>query len=210
VAREEIFLTTKVWRSHMTADRVAVSIDESLRSLGLDYVDLLLAHWPVGEVPLAETMSALQRVSESGKARHIGVSNFTPGQVRRAAEHARVFCNQVEYHPLLGQDKLLAIAAELDHVLTAYSPVAQGAVAREPVICRIAARHGKSPVQVALRWLVQQPYVSAIPRSGSGEHRAANIEIFNFELTGEEMSEIHKVAATRNMRLSKPAFGPDW
>lgn len=210
VAREEIFVTTKVWRSHMTAARVTVSIDESLRALGLGYVDLLLAHWPVDEVPLAETMSALHRVGASGKARHIGVSNFTAAQVRQAAEYARVFCHQVEYHPLLGQDKLLAMAAELDYVLTAYSPVAQGGVADEPVICRIAGRHRKSPAQIALRWLVQQPLVAAIPRSSRGDHRAANIEIFDFELTDQEMSDIHAVAATRGTRLSQPAFAPDW
>lgn len=210
VSREEIFLTTKVWRTHMAADRVAASVQQSLRALGLDYVDLLLAHWPVGDVPLAETMTALRRARDAGQARHVGVSNFTPAQVRAAAQLASVFCNQVEYHPLLGQDELLAAAADLGHILTAYSPIAQGAVAREPVICRVAERHGKSPAQIALRWLIQQPRVAAIPRSGSAGHRAANIEIFDFALSDEEMSGIHRLAASRRLRLSDPGFAPDW
>jgi diketogulonate reductase-like aldo/keto reductase len=210
LARADIFVTSKVWRSDIAADRVATSVEESLRQLDTDYVDLLLAHWPVEDVPLGETMTALRRVQESGRARHVGTSNFTPRQVREAAEHAPVFCNQVEYHPLLAQDEVLAVAGELDHLVTAYSPIAQGAVAADAVIGRIAAAHARTPAQVALRWLVQQPRVAAIPRSSRPERLAANLSVFDFTLSDSEMKEISERARRRRERLSDPEFAPDW
>jgi 2,5-diketo-D-gluconate reductase B len=208
VDRDEVFLTTKLWRSELTRDRVGPAVEDSLRALQTDVVDLLLIHWPVDDVPVAETLEAMLAEREAGRVRHLGVSNFTSAQVRSAARHAPLLCNQVEYHPLLAQDTLLAVADELDLLITAYSPLAQGAVADEPVLQRIGARHGRTAGQVALRWLVQQPRVAAIPKASSPEHRAANLAVFDFELSDEEMKEIAGLA--RGLRLLDPRFAPAW
>jgi len=210
VAREEVFLTTKVWWSDAAGHRVRASAEASLRRLGTEYVDLLLLHWPAPHVPVAETMAALCAVQQAGGARHVGVSNFPPSLVREAARHAPVFCNQVEYHPLLAQEELLDRADEFDHLLTAYSPLAQGAVAREPLVRRLAEHYGRSPAQIALRWLVQQPRVAAIPRSASSSHLAGNLAIFDFELSHDDMKALGELARRRALRLSNPGFAPDW
>ena len=210
VARDEVFLTTKLWRSDLGADRVEPATEGSLRRLGSDYVDLLLVHWPVYDVPVAETLGAMTELAEAGKVRCIGVSNHPPSLLRDAARHAPVFCHQVEYHPLLSQDRLLALADELDHLLTAYSPIAQGRVNDEPLVQEIAAAHGKTPAQVALRWLLQHPRVAAIPRSASAQRRAANLDVFDFTLTEEEVTALHDLAHQRDLRLIDPGFVRDW
>jgi 2,5-diketo-D-gluconate reductase B len=210
IDRDEVFLTTKVWRDDLAGDRVRASVAASLADLGVDRVDLVLVHWPADDVPLVETMTALRELRDEGWTRHVGLSNFTPPQVREAARHAEVFCNQVEYHPLLAQDELLDQSRRLGHLLTAYSPIAQGEVAREPVVRRIAERHGRTPAQIALRWLVEQPGVAAIPRSHRPEHIEANLRIFDFSLAEEEKQELHRVARERAVRLSDPEYAPRW
>jgi len=170
----------------------------------------VLVHWPVPEVPLAATMAALDRARAAGRTRHVGTSNFPAALVREAARYAPVFCNQVEYHPLLAQDAVLAAAEELDHLVTAYSPIAQGAVAADPVIARVAAAHRRTATQVALRWLVQQPRVAAVPRTGRPERLAANLAVFDFALSEDEMTEIGERARVRRLRLSDPEYAPDW
>lgn len=210
IDRDEVFLTTKVWRDDLARDRVRASVDASLADLGVSCVDLVLVHWPADDVPLAETMTALRQLCDEGKTRHVGLSNFTPPQVREAARYAEVFCNQVEYHPLLAQDELLGVARSLGHLLTAYSPIAQGEVAREPVVRRIAERHGRTPAQIALRWLIEQPGVAAVPRSRRPEHIEANLRIFDFSLSEEDSREMHRVARERAVRLSDPEYAPRW
>ncbi|MBQ1010605.1 aldo/keto reductase [Micromonospora sp. M51] len=210
VPRDELFITTKVWWTDAAADRVYASADASLRRLDTEYVDLLLLHWPAPHVPLAETMTALRRVREAGKARQVGVSNFPSGLLLEAARHAPVFCDQVEYHPLLAQEELLDRANELDLCLTAYSPLAQGAVARAPLMRSLADRYGRSPAQIALRWLVQQPRVAAIPRSTAVPHLVANLKVFDFVLADDDMKAIGELAQRRSVRLSDPEFAPDW
>jgi 2,5-diketo-D-gluconate reductase B len=210
IDRDEVFLTTKVWRDDLARERVRASVGASLGDLGVDRVDLVLVHWPVDEVALAETMTVLRELCDEGRTRYVGLSNFTPPQVREAARYAEVFCNQVEYHPLLAQDELLGLARSLGHLLTAYSPIAQGEVAREPVVRRIAERHGRTPAQIALRWLIEQPGVAAIPRSRRPEHIEANLRIFDFSLSERERREMHEVARERSLRLSDPEFAPRW
>ena len=210
VNRDEVFLTTKVWRTDVEPGRVAASVEASLRDLGVDRVDLVLVHWPVPEVPIAVTMAALARARAAGRTRYVGTSNFPPALVREATRYAPVFCNQVEYHPLLAQDAVLAAADELDHLVTAYSPIAQGAVATDPVIARVAEAHGRSATQVALRWLVQQPRVAAVPRTGRPDRLAANLAVFDFALSDDEMKEIDERARSRRLRLSDPDHAPGW
>lgn len=208
VAREDLFLTTKVWIDNLAPARVDASVEESLRHLQTDYVDLLLIHWPSDAVPLAATLDAMQALQAQGKARHLGVSNFTPTLLREALRHAPLLCNQVEYHPYLSQAPLLALARKHDLMLTAYSPLARARVLRDPTLQAIAARHGKTPVQVALRWLVQQPNVAAIPKAATAAHRRANLDVFSFALTDEEQQAIDGLA--RGQRLVDPAFAPAW
>ena len=208
VERDAIFLTTKVWFDRYTRDTLPPSVDASLRKLGTDYVDLLLLHWPSDEVELEETLEAMRQVQEQGKTRHIGLSNHPPSQVRRAQQHATIFCNQVEYHPYLSQDELLSLARQTDHMLTAYSPIARGRVADDPALRAIAEAHGKSVVQVALRWLIQQDHVAAIPKASTPEHRRSNFDIFDFQLSDEQMGRI--AALDQGLRLGEPAWAPDW
>ncbi|MDX1682541.1 MAG: aldo/keto reductase [Phycisphaeraceae bacterium] len=209
VDRDEIFLTTKLQLESLAADRVEPATDESLKRLDTDYVDLLLVHWPTDDVEWPATFEAMARVQEAGKARHLGVSNFTPEQVERAADSGiTVFCNQVEYHPLLAQPHICRQAQEMDYLLTAYSPVARGKVDGEITLKRIAAAHEKTPAQIALRWLIEQTNVVAIPKAASPEHRRANIDIFDFTLTEDEHEQIHQI--DRGQRLVDPDFAPDW
>lgn len=208
VPRDEIFLVTKVMPSNFRADDAIRSSKESLRKLGTDHVDLLLLHWPNPDVPVEETLGALRVLQDEGRVRHLGVSNFPPSLAAQADAAQRIFANQVEYHPFLHQRKLRAQAEELDLLLTAYSPIAKGAVLRDPVLQEIAAEHGKSAVQVTLRWLLQQDRVAAIPKAARAEHRAANLDVFDFELSPAEMTLIHDLE--REERLVDPAGGPVW
>ena len=212
VPRDELFVTTKIWWTHLEADAVSRAVEGSLRRLGLDEVDLLLVHWPNPSVPLAETLGAFQELRDEGKTRAIGVANFTPRLLAEALEIApELVTNQVEYHPYLGQKPLLDLVAERGLTLTAYCPLGRGEVSDDETLAEIARDHGRSPQQVALRWLVEQPGVLAIPRSSSAEHQLENIDIWGFELTDEERRRIGALApAAGGRRLIDPAFAPDW
>ncbi len=190
VDREEIFLVTKLSTSNFTHEKVLNSARESLKKLGTDYVDLLLMHWPNPRVPLEETLGAMVGLQEEGSVKHIGVSNFPAPMVEEATEYAEIFCNQVEYHPRNPQDDLTEQAKELDYLLTAYSPVAKGRIMGDATLEGVGESYGKTPFQVALRWLVQQEKICAIPKAQSREHQQSNLDIFDFELSDEEMELI--------------------
>ncbi|HWH32859.1 MAG TPA: aldo/keto reductase [Egibacteraceae bacterium] len=207
VAREEVFLTTKVWNSRLEPERVRSTTEDSLRRLRTDYVDLLLIHWPVRMDILPQTLEAMRGLQERGLVRHVGVSNFTPAQLREALAHAEVFCNQVEYHPYLGQAALLEVCREQDVLLTAYSPLARGRVLEDPVLREIGEAHGKSAAQVTLRWLVQQPGVATIPKAASRRHIESNLAIFDFALSDAECARI--AALERGERIVDPDWA-DW
>jgi 2,5-diketo-D-gluconate reductase B len=208
VPRDQIFLVTKLRPSNFGRREARSSIRESLAKLRTDHVDLLLLHWPNEQVPLEETLGVLRELQDEGAVRHIGVSNFPSSLVREASRHARIFANQVEYHPFLSQKTLLDLGRDLDYLLTAYSPIARGAVADDETLSAIGREHGKSAVQVTLRWLVQQDRVAAIPKASSERHRRGNLDIFDFELSEEEMNRIFALA--RSQRLVSPANGPAW
>jgi 2,5-diketo-D-gluconate reductase B len=208
VDREEIFLVTKVPPKNLSPADVRSSHEESLRRLGTDDVDLLLIHWPSNSVPLADTLEAMTALVEEGKTRHIGVSNFTPSLVDEARDHAEIIANQVEFHPFIDQSHLVVNATRNDLTLTAYSPLAEGRVVGDATLETIGEHHGKSAAQVAIRWLLQHPNVTVIPRSSSPEHREANFDVFDFELTGNEMERI--AARSRGERLTDPPMAPDW
>ncbi|MFB6263397.1 MAG: aldo/keto reductase [Bradymonadaceae bacterium] len=208
VDRDEVFLTTKVWRTNLERRSVLRSTEKSLERLGTDYVDLLLIHWPVPEVPVEETLDAMMELKRQGKTRFLGLSNFTPDQVEEGLDHAPVAANQVEYHPFLSQDGVLEVARDHDMMVTAYSPLARGRVADSEVLQEIGRHHAKAPAQVALRWLVQQENVAAIPKASSADHRRENLEIFDFELSGDEVDRIDDLR--RGERLIDPGFAPEW
>ena len=193
VPREQIFLATKVSHEYLRADDFARSVDESLENLQVDYVDLLHVHWPtIDNIPLAETMGALAKAKRDGKARHIGVANFNIALVEEAMRLCPepLVTLQAEYHPYLDQSKVLAACRRLGIVFTAYCPLARGRLFNDPVIGEIARRKEKTIAQVALRWLMQQGNIAAIPRSANPKHMAESLQVFDFELTGDEMARI--------------------
>ncbi len=208
VPREEVFLTTKVWTDAFGRDDLIASAEQSLRDLRTDHVDLLLLHWPNPDVPLAEPLGAMAELREQGKITNLGLSNFPSRLVAEALEHAPVFCNQVEYHAYLGQPQLLRQAREHDLLLTAYSPFAHGRLLGDPVLVEIGEAHGRTPGQVALRWLLDQPQVAGIPKATSPERIRENAQVFDFALTDEERNRIARLE--RGERTADPSFAPDW
>jgi 2,5-diketo-D-gluconate reductase B len=210
IDRREIFLTTKVWMDNLPYSDVKRSTEESLRRLNTEYVDLLLIHWPNDAVPVAATLEAMQELKAQDKIRHIGVSNFTVALLKKAIEvhSADLLCNQVEYHPFLSQRPVLDYLYTQKMMLTAYSPLARGEVVRDSTLKRIGQNYGKSPAQVALRWLLQQDAVAAIPKAASREHCRSNFQIFDFSLSDEEMAAIDKL--TGNRRMIDPGWAPEW
>jgi 2,5-diketo-D-gluconate reductase B len=208
VPRDEIFLTTKVPHDDATAADVERDAEQSLERLGVDRLDLLLLHWPNPDVPLEETLTAMNKVREDGRTRHIGVSNFPAGLLEQALEIAPIFCNQVEYHPFLDQGRLLELARSRDVLITAYSPLAHGRVPDDGTLTRIGAEHGKTAGQVALRWLLDQPGVSPIPKASSRDRRVENFDVFDFTLSDGERAEIAELP--KDVRTANPAWAPDW
>lgn len=213
VPRDEIFLTTKVWATDIGNGDLQASAKASLDRLGTDYVDLLLIHWPNRDVPLNECIPALNDALSKGMARHIGVSNFTSGQLRDAAglSDAPIACNQVEYHPYLSQTKVKSAAAQIGAAVMAYCPIYRGgALFDEPIIKAAAENHGKTPAQVALRWEIQQEMVGAIPRTTKKHRLKENIDVFDFELSTGEMEAIDSLTSNRHRLVDLDSFAPDW
>jgi diketogulonate reductase-like aldo/keto reductase len=208
VEREEVFLATKVANDAHARDDVIRTTEESLRRLRTGYIDLLLIHWPVEEVPLEETLSAMRQVRDQDKVRHIGVSNFPPSLVREGMQHATIFCDQVEMHPYLGQRAVRQMAAEHDFLLTAYSPLARGEVLEDQTVREIAEAHGASPAQVALRWCIEQDHVAAIPKATAPERIEENFRALDLELSADEIARID--ALDRGERTIDPPWAPDW
>lgn len=208
VPRHEVFVTTKVWVDDLDAQEVQRRCEESLRRLGTDYLDLVLVHWPPRRVPLEIGLGALFELQQRGAVRHVGVSNFPRRELARALELGAIFCNQIECHPYLVQPKLTEYARERNVTLTAYSPLARGAVMQDPTLVEIGRTHHKSPAQVALRWLLQQPGMAAVPKAADVEHQKTNLDIFDFELDSMQMAQIS--ALGRGMRLFDYAWAPQW
>ncbi len=213
VARDQIFLTTKVWVTNFAADRFGASVEESLTKLGTDHVDLLLLHWPGGsDVPRDAQIEALNKVQARGLTRHIGVSNYTVAQMDEAIRlsDAPLIINQVEYHPYLSQAALLAAAKARGLSLTAYFSLADGKVAQDPVLREIGAAHGKTAAQVALRWLVQQPGVAALTKTARVARLPENVAIFDFALSEDEMAAIHALARPDGRIVNPEGLAPVW
>lgn len=203
VDREDIFLTTKVWRSDLRADDVRESLESSLQKLDVEYVDLLLAHWPHPRIDIEETLGAMAELREEGLTRHIGVSNFTRSQLQEAiaVSDVPIVTDQVLYNPYKDQSELQSFCAESGIALTAYSPLGRGDAIGDEVLAEIGERYDKSAAQVALRWLVQQENVVAIPKASSREHIEANLAVFDFELSDAEMRRVYERSPGIRARL---------
>ena len=203
--RRDIWVTTKVTEENAKADDFARSVETSLETLGLDYVDLLLIHWPQPLVPLEETLGALAKAKRDGLARNIGVSNFTIALLDEAVAKCPepLFTNQIEYHAYLRQDRLIAACRKHGLLVTCYAPLARTAVMEDPVVQAIAATHNKPPAQVALRWLVQQPGVGILPRALELHEIEENIGLFDFALSVAEMVSISALQ-DNNLRVVSP------
>ena len=209
IARGDVFVTTKIWPDRLEAERIGPAVDASLDRLGLDRVDLVLVHWPNPDVPIAETLNALDSVRRAGRTRLIGLSNFTTTLLAEAVSvGVPLFCNQVEFHPFLDQRKILAATRRAGLFLVAYSPLARGRVAESPTLQAIGRRHARTAAQVALRWIVQQPGVGYVAKASSPSRMAENLAVLDFTLSDDEMAEISALAdGTRVVDLN---IAPDW
>lgn len=206
--RDALFLTSKVWRDDLAPHAIRAQLEASLKNLQTEYLDLLLIHWPNDAFSLHDSIATLQLLQKAGKLRHYGVSNFTPALFEEAASHGEIFCNQVEYHPFLDQSRLLNCMRSHDSALTAYSPLAQGMAIGYEELEEIGKKHAKSSEQIALRWLIEQDQVLAIPRSSNPEHIASNFDIFDFALDASDHQAIADLP--KNRRQIDPEFAPQW
>jgi 2,5-diketo-D-gluconate reductase B len=205
VPRNDIFLTTKVSHENLRAGDFAKSVDESLAALGVDYVDLLLVHWPNPDIALSETMPALAKAKRQGLTRHIGVANFNIALLDQAIKLCPepLAALQAEYHPYLDQSKLLAAVRRHKLVFIAYCPLGRGRLFGDPALAEIAEKRGRSIAQIALRWLLQQN-VAAIPFSSKPQRIAENFNVFDFSLTDDEMKRIAALKRSDG-RVANPA-----
>ena len=204
IPRDDIFLTTKVSHENLHADDFAKSVDESLAALKVDFVDLLLVHWPNPNIALDETMPALAKAKRQGLARHIGVANFNVVLLDQAIKLCPepLVALQAEYHPYLDQSKLLAAVRQRGLVFIAYCPLGRGRLFDDPVLSEIAKARGRSIAQVALRWLIQQN-IAVIPFSSNPQRIVDNSRVFDFSLTDEEMKRISALKRP-NGRIANP------
>jgi 2,5-diketo-D-gluconate reductase B len=211
-ARNELFITTKVTEENAREADFLRSAETSLKALGLDYVDLLLIHWPQPKVPFTETLGALAKAKRSGLTRHVGVSNFTLAMLEEAVHVCPepLVTNQVEYRAYLPQDRMLAALKRHGMILTAYCPVARGKLLDDPVVGKIAKTHGNTHAQICLRWLIQQPMVAAVPRALEEAHIREDLDVFDFSPSDDEMRQISALRR-RNIRIADPPErAPKW
>ena len=213
VAREEIFLCTKVSHEYLRTADFARSVDESLARMQVDYVDLLHVHWPSPDkVPLAETMGALAKAKRDGLARHIGVANFNIALTEEALRLCPepLVTLQAEYRPYLDQPKVLDFCRKRGLIFTAYCPLARGRVFKDPLLAEIARAKGKSIAQIALRWLMQQGNIAAIPRSANPAHIAESLQVFDFTLSDDEMKRISALKRPDGRIANPKGRAPEW
>ena len=213
VPDEPFLVTTKVHPENIDAARFLPSVEQSLRDLRLDVIDVLLLHWPPGDGPVEPSLELLQEAHRRGYARHVGVSNYTTTMMRTAVAVMDVplAVNQIEFHPLINQEKLLAASRETGIPLASYCSLARGEIFKYPLLAEIGDRHGKSAAQVALRWILQNG-VTMNTMSTRRENIQANFDIMDFELGPDEIRQIDALTVT-NYRISNAdvvPYAPTW
>ena len=212
VPRDEVFITTKVTPDNLADGTLQRSVDDSLRKLRVSEIDLLLLHWPNPEIPLGDTIKALNTVKRDGRARCIGLSNFTSQLLEEAwrLTNEPFAAEQIEYHPYLDQGKMLAALRRHNMTIIAYCPIALGKVVGDPEIEAIARAHGRSAVQTTLRWLIQQPDVVAIPKTARADRLAENLDVFDFALSEAEMERMNALKRPGSRNINEPQWVPEW
>ena len=210
IPRKELHITTKVWHENLAPDAIRRAFDASLNRLRLDHVDLYLVHWPSRNMNLPAIFETLLKLKQEGRTRAIGVANFNLALLKTAVEQikAPIACNQVEYHVMLDQTRIRQYLAAKSIPLVAYCPLAQGRAASDETLVAIGRKHGASAAQVALKWLLDQDGVAAIPKASRRESQEANLNALNVGLDDEDMKAI--AGLRKNMRCVNPGFAPAW
>jgi 2,5-diketo-D-gluconate reductase B len=210
IPRDALHVTTKVWNEHLAPDAMRRAFDASLKKLRLDQVDLYLVHWPAPKMDLPAMFETLVKLKEEGRTRAIGVANFTIALLKTAVEEIGVpiACNQVEYHVMLDQTRLRQYLAAKSIPLVAYSPLAKGLAASDPVLAGIARKHDATAAQVALKWLLEQDGVAAIPKASRRESQRSNLDALKVQLDDADRKAI--AALPKNKRCVNPGFAPAW
>jgi 2,5-diketo-D-gluconate reductase B len=210
MARGDLHVTTKVWNENLAPEAIRRAFDTSLKKLRLDHVDLYLVHWPARNMNLPAMFETLLRLKEEGRTRAIGVANFNIALLKTVVEQikASIACNQVEYHVMLDQTPLRKYLAAKAIPLVAYCPLAQGRAASDDTLAAIGRKHGASAAQVALKWLLDQDGVAAIPKASRMESQRANLDALNVGLDDEDRQAI--AGLPKDKRLVNPGFAPAW
>ena len=210
IARKDLHVTTKVWNENLAPDAMRRSFDASLKKLRLDQVDLYLVHWPAKSMNLPAMFETLFRLKEEGRTRAIGVANFNIALLKTVVEEikAPIACNQIEYHVMLDQTPVRKYLSAKAIPLVAYCPLAQGRAASDETLMAIGRKHGASAAQVALKWLLDQDGVAAIPKASRPESQKANLDALNVGLDDEDMKAI--ASLPKDQRFVNPGFAPTW
>src|ERR1700754_2825584 len=210
VARKDLHVTTKVWNDNLAPDAIRKAFDTSLKKLKLDHVDLYLVHWPAKTMNLPAMFETLLRLKQEGRTRAIGVANFNIALLKTVVEEikAPIACNQIEYHVMLDQTPVRKYLAAKSIPLVAYCPLAQGRAASNETLMAIGRKHGASAAQVALKWLLDQDGVAAIPKASRAESQKANLDALSVMLDDDDRKAI--AGLPKNRRCVSPGFGPDW
>jgi 2,5-diketo-D-gluconate reductase B len=210
VARGDLHVTTKVWNENLAPDAIRRAFDTSLKKLRLDQVDLYLVHWPAKNMNLPAMFETLLRLKQEGRTRAIGVANFNIALLKTVVEEikAPIACNQVEYHVMLDQTPLRKYLTAKSIPLVAYCPLAQGRAASDETLMAIGRKHHASAAQVALKWLLDQDGVAAIPKASRRESQQANLDALKLKLDDDDSKAI--AALPKNKRCVSPGFAPAW
>jgi 2,5-diketo-D-gluconate reductase B len=210
VARKDLHVTTKVWNDNLSPGAIRRAFDASLKKLKLDHVDLYLVHWPAQGMNLPAIFETLMKLKDEGRTRAIGVANFNIALLKTVVEEIRapIACNQVEYHVMLDQTPLRKYLAAKSISLVAYCPLAQGRAASNETLIAIGHKHGATAAQVALKWLLDQDGVAAIPKASRKESQRANLDALNVGLDDEDRRAIANLPKDR--RCVNPGFAPAW
>ncbi|HLZ04907.1 MAG TPA: aldo/keto reductase [Bradyrhizobium sp.] len=210
VKRSELHVTTKVWNENLAPDAMRRAFDASLKKLRLDVVDLYLVHWPKPGMHLPSMFETLMTFREEGRARAIGVANFNIALLKTVVEElkAPIACNQIEYHVMLNQSKVKQYMDAKSIPLVAYCPLAQGRAASNETLVAIGKKYGTSAAQVALKWLLDQGGVAAIPKASRHESQKANWDALSLTLDDDDRKNI--AGLPKNQRFVSPGFAPAW